>query len=135
MTTARDLVIGYVNALHAAVGAMRAAISPLEQLADMLHLTRSHQISRSGEAGGYSYKVHGAGCRLTSQDCTVIDVDFTAEGAEIFDFWRLRCYAQSLPEPHDPTVEDLRSAVESLKPPLVEVRPGWFTMPNANAST
>lgn len=105
---------------------------PLEQLADVLRLARSRRISRSGEAGGYLYKVHGAGCRFTSQDGTVIDVDFAAEGTEIFDLWRLRCYGQSLPEPFDPTFEELRSAVEGLKPPLVEVRPGWFTVPNAN---
>lgn len=127
MTTARDLVTGYVSALRTAAETVRTADPSLGQLADLLRLARSHRISGSGETGGYLYKVHGAGCRLTHANGTVIDVDFTAEGAEIFDFWRLRHYAQSLPEPHDPTEEDLRSAVESLKPWLVEVRPGWFT--------
>lgn len=106
----------------------------LERLADVLQLARSRQISRSGEAGGYLYKVHGAGCRFTSRDGTVIDVDFTAEGTETFDLWRLRCYGQSLPEPFDPTFEELRSAVEALTPLLAEVRPGWFTVADAHAS-
>ncbi|MGW1554350.1 DUF6896 domain-containing protein [Streptomyces sp. NPDC002346] len=108
--------------------AVQAAIPSLERLADILQLARSRQISRSGEAGGYSYKVHGSGCRFTAQDGTEIDVAFAVDGAEIFDFWRLHWYGQSLPAPLDPTAEDLRSAVESLKPLLSEVRPGWFTM-------
>ncbi|MFJ9871323.1 DUF6896 domain-containing protein [Streptomyces sp. NPDC101165] len=134
MTTAGDLVIGYVSALRGAGEAMRAAIPPLEQLSDVLHLVRSHQISRSGEAGSYLYKAHGAGCLVTSRDGTEIDVDFGPDGAEIFDLWRLRRYGQSLPVPVDLTMEELRAAVESLKPLLVEVRPGWFTVPKANAS-
>ncbi|WP_406491117.1 hypothetical protein OHB06_03555 [Streptomyces sp. NBC_01604] len=131
MTTARDLVIGYVDALDSAGEAMRAAFPSLERLADVLGLVRSHRMSRRGEIGTCSYSVHGAGCRFVNQDGTEIDVDFAADGAEIFDFWRLRRYAQSLPEPFDPTDVDLRSAVESLKPLLAEVRPGWFSVGEA----
>ncbi|SCE38696.1 hypothetical protein GA0115240_156414 [Streptomyces sp. DvalAA-14] len=135
MVTERDLVIGYIDDLHAVGVAVRAAITPLERLADVLGLVRSHRIiSGSGEIGAYSYRVHGAGCLFITDNGTEIDVDFAADGREIFDFWRLRCYGRSLPEPHDPTEEDLRSAVESLKPPLVEVRPGWFSVAEAGAS-
>ncbi|MGW0704191.1 DUF6896 domain-containing protein [Streptomyces sp. NPDC002867] len=134
MTTARDLVIGYVDALNAAREAMRASIPPLEQLADVLGLVRSHRISRSGEAGTYFYRVHGAGCLFISQNGSEIDVDFAGDGAEIFDLWRLHRYGQSLPVPLDPTDQDLRSAVESLKPLLAEKRPGWFSVAEAKAS-
>lgn len=134
MTTARDLVIGYVESLNAAGEAMRAALPPLERPADALRLVRSHRISRSGVIGTYSYSVHGAGCLFISQNGSEIDVDFAADGAEIFDLWRLRRYGQSLPEPIDPTEQDLRSAVESLKPLLAEVRPGWFHVAEARAS-
>ncbi|MFJ7199798.1 MULTISPECIES: DUF6896 domain-containing protein [unclassified Streptomyces] len=134
MTTARDLVMGYVNALDSAGEAMRAAFPPLERLADVLGLVRSHRISRSGEVGTCSYSVHGAGCLFINQDGSEIDVDFTADGAEIFDLWRLRLYGQSLPAPFDLTEHDLRSALESLKPLLVEVRPGWFSVGGAKAS-
>ena len=134
MTAARTLVISFVDALHAAGKAMRAAIPPLEQLADMLALVRSHQVSRSGEIGDYFYKVHGAGCLFISQDGSEIDVDFAADGAEIFDFWRLRRYGHSLPEPLAPTEQEVRYAVESLKPLLAEVRPGWFSMAKTNTS-
>ncbi|MGW0969996.1 DUF6896 domain-containing protein [Streptomyces sp. NPDC002516] len=134
VATARDLVIGYIDALNAVGVAVRAALTPLERLGDMLSLVRSHRIiSRSGEIGAYSYQVHGAGCLFISGNGTEIDVDFAADGREIFDFWRLRCYGRSLPEPHDPTEQDLRSAVESLKPMLVEVRPGWFSVAEASA--
>ncbi|MDT0467298.1 DUF6896 domain-containing protein [Streptomyces gibsoniae] len=134
MTAARTLVISFVDALHTAGKAMQAAIPSLEQLADTLALVRSHQVSRSGEIGAYFYKVHGAGCLFISQDGSEIDVDFAADGTEIFDFWRLRRYGQSLREPFDPTEEEMRSAVESLKPLLAEVRPGWFSMAKTNPS-
>ncbi|MFJ3436536.1 DUF6896 domain-containing protein [Streptomyces cyaneofuscatus] len=134
-TTARDLVIGYAHDLGAARTAMRAAVPGLDRLADLLGLVRSHRISRRGEAGSYAYVVHGAGCRLTGPDGTDIDVDFTADGTEIFDLWRLGCYGRSLPEPLDPTAEELRSAVESLGPLLTEVRPGWFTTTTAGTGS
>ncbi|MEU1405607.1 hypothetical protein ABZ471_25155 [Streptomyces sp. NPDC005728] len=132
--TAHDLVIGYVDALNAVGEAMRVAVPSIEQLADVLGLVRSHRISRNGEIGAYCYSVHGAGCRFTSHNGTQIDVDFAADGTEIFDLWRLRCYGRSLPEPHDPTDQDLRTAVESLTPLLAEVRPGWFSVAEARAS-
>jgi hypothetical protein len=128
---ARDLVLGYVHALNAIDEAMKVAIPSLERLADVLGLARSRrQISRSGHIGTYSYTVHGAGCRFVSDNGTEVDVDFAADGSEVFDLWRLRCYGLSLPEPLDVTDQDLRSAVRSLQPLLTEVRPGWFSVAN-----
>lgn len=124
---ARDLVLGFVGALGAARAAARESMPSLDRLADLLVLARSGEISRRGEVGGYSYAVHGAGCRLASPNGSDIDVDFAADGTEIFDFWRLRRFGRSLPTPVDPSAEDLRSAVEELKDLLTEVRPGWFT--------
>ncbi|MFG2348696.1 DUF6896 domain-containing protein [Streptomyces phaeochromogenes] len=127
---ARDLVLGYVYAPNAIDGAMRAAIPSLERLADLLGLARSRRISLSDHLGTYSYKVHGAGCRFVSDNGTEVDVDFAADGSEVFDLWRLRGYGLSLPEPVDVTDEDIRSAVRSLQPLLNEVRPGWFSVAN-----
>ncbi|MFD5616670.1 DUF6896 domain-containing protein [Kitasatospora sp. NPDC127060] len=107
---------------------MREAFPALERLADVLMLARSGQISRSGEAGRYSYLVHGRGCRMISPDGVDVDVDFFG-GVAAFDFWRLRCYGQNLPTPVDPTTEELRGAIENLKDVLAEVSPGWFTVP------
>jgi hypothetical protein len=123
---ARELVLGYIDALNAVDEAMRAAIPSLERLADVLGLVHSRRISRSGQAGTYSYTVHGAGCRFECGNGTEVDVDFAADGSEVFDLWRLRRYGLSLPEPLDVTDEDLRTAVCSLQPLLTEVRPGWF---------
>jgi hypothetical protein len=78
-------VISYIDALAAVDAAMRASIAPLEELADVIGLVRSHRISRSGEIGIYSYKVHGAGCLFTSENGTEIDVDFAADGTAVFD--------------------------------------------------
>ncbi|MEV8452645.1 hypothetical protein AB0467_09345 [Streptomyces sp. NPDC052095] len=123
---ARDLVLGYVRVLRTVDEAMRAAIPSLEQPADILGLARSRRIGRSGNIGVYSYTVHGAGCRFVCGDGTEVDVDFAADGSEVFDLWRLRRYGLSLPEPLDVTDQALRSAVRSLRPLLDEVRPGWF---------
>src|SRR6478735_6196285 len=125
---ARGLVLGFVRALNAVDEAMRAAIPSLERLADVLGLVRSRRISRSGQVGTYSYTVHGAGCRFVSDNGTEVDVDFAAEGSEIFDLWRLRWYGLSLPEPLDVMDQDLRAAVQSLQPLLTEVQPGWFSV-------
>ncbi|MEU3825004.1 hypothetical protein AB0F36_06725 [Streptomyces sp. NPDC029080] len=123
---ARELVLGYVHALNAVDEAMRAAVPSLERLADVLGLVHSRRISRSGQAGIYSYTVHGAGCLFVCGNGTEVDVDFAADGSEVFDLWRLRRYGLSLPEPLDVTDEDLRTAVGSLQPLLTEVQPGWF---------
>ncbi|MER6959570.1 hypothetical protein [Streptomyces sp. NPDC000618] len=127
---ARDLVLGYVRALNAIDEAMRAAIPSLERLADVVGLARSRRISGSHHIGTYSYKVHGAGCRFVSDNGIDVDVDFAADGSEVFDLWRLRWYGLSLPKPLDVTDQDLRSAVQSLQPLLNEVRPGWFSVAN-----
>ncbi|MEI5519506.1 hypothetical protein WB401_06665 [Streptomyces brasiliscabiei] len=127
---ARDLVLGYVRALNAIDEAMRVAIPSLERLADVVGLAGSCRINRSDHIGTYSYEVHGAGCRFVNDDGTEVDVDFAADGSEVFDLWRLRGYGLSLPEPLDVTDQDLRSAVRSLAPLLSEVRPGWFSVAN-----
>ncbi|MBW5420991.1 hypothetical protein GKQ77_05320 [Streptomyces sp. BG9H] len=124
---ARELVLGYVDALNMVDEAVRAAIPSLEQLADVVGLVHSRRISRSGQVGTYSYKVHGAAC-FVSDNGTEVDVDFAADGSEIFDLWRLRWYGLSLPESLDVTDQDLRSAVRSLQSLLIEVRPGWFSV-------
>ncbi|MFF0117156.1 DUF6896 domain-containing protein [Streptomyces prasinus] len=123
-------MLGYVHALNAIDEAMRVAIPSLERLADVVGLARSRRISRSDHIGTHSYKVHGAGCRFVSDNGTEVDVDFAADGSEVFDLWRLRRYGLSLPEPLDVTDEDIRSAVRSLQPLLNEVRPGWFSVAN-----
>ncbi|MDQ0840861.1 hypothetical protein [Streptomyces sp. V1I6] len=123
----RAMVLDFVAALETAGTELREALPQVERLADLLALARSGQIGRRGRAGGYEYSVHGAGCRLTSSDGVDIDVDFV-DGAEVFDLWRLRCYAQSLPTPADPPPEDLLAAISSLDGLLTEVRPGWFAV-------
>lgn len=127
-TSARETVLGFVRALGAADAALRQALPSVERPADLLALARSGEIGRKGEAGGYAYAVHGAGCRLTSPDGVDVDVDFTADGTEIFDLWRLGRYARSLPSSAVPSADALRSAVVGLPDLLTEVRPGWFTV-------
>ncbi|WP_328862120.1 DUF6896 domain-containing protein [Streptomyces sp. NBC_00306] len=127
---ARDLVLGYVRALSAIDEAVRVAIPSLERMADVVGLARSRRIRRSDHIGAYSYTVHGAGCRFVSDNGTEVEVDFAVDGSEVFDLWRLRCYGLSLPDTVDVTDDELWSAVRSLRPPLHEVRPGWFRVAN-----
>ncbi|MFG2593118.1 DUF6896 domain-containing protein [Streptomyces sp. NPDC048438] len=82
---ARDLVLGYVHALNAIDEAVRVVLPSLERLADVLGLARSHRISRSGHIGAYSYMIHGAGCRFVSDNGTEVDVDFAADGGDVFE--------------------------------------------------
>ncbi|MFF0189621.1 DUF6896 domain-containing protein [Streptomyces sp. NPDC005244] len=126
---ARGLLLGFVAALDEARAAVRASIPAVKELGDLLALVRSGEIDRRGRAGGYAYVVHGAGCRLTSPAGIDVDVDFTADGAEIFDFWRLRAYGRSLPTPVAPSEAGLRAAVEGLTTLLTKVAPGWFIAP------
>ncbi|MFI5749861.1 DUF6896 domain-containing protein [Streptomyces sp. NPDC051644] len=128
VAAARDLVLGYVRALNAIDEVMRVALPSLERLADIVGLARSCRISRSDHIGTYAYQVHGAGCRFVGGNGTEVDVDFAADGSEVFDFWRLRWYGLSLPEPVHVTDEDLQAAVRLLQPLLNEVRPGWFSV-------
>ncbi|MFJ5877624.1 DUF6896 domain-containing protein [Streptomyces sp. NPDC093088] len=125
---AHDLVLGHVRALDAIDEAMRAAIPSLERPADVLDRARSRRIGRNGRIGPYAYTVHGAGCRFVHDDGTEIDVDFSTDGSEVFDLWRLRRYGLSLPKPLEATDEGLRAAVRSLYPLLTEVRPGWWAV-------
>ncbi|MET8639550.1 hypothetical protein [Streptomyces sp. NPDC004680] len=53
-------------------------------MAAVLGLARSQRISRSDPIGTYFYKVQGAGCRFISGNDAGMDVDFTADGREIF---------------------------------------------------
>ncbi|MFJ8596840.1 DUF6896 domain-containing protein [Streptomyces sp. NPDC093598] len=50
------------------------------------------RISRTDHIGAYSHTVHGTGCRFVSDNGTEVDVDFAADGSEVFDLWRLRRY-------------------------------------------
>lgn len=123
---ARELIRGYVTALHAVEEAVKAAIPSLDGLMDVIGLVRSRRIERSGRIGPYLYKVHGTGCRFIGRDGVEVDVDFTTEGQAVFDLWRLRRHGRSLPTPVDLADQDLRSAARSLRPWLTEVPPGWF---------
>ncbi|MFE9258189.1 DUF6896 domain-containing protein [Streptomyces sp. NPDC006879] len=69
---------------------MRVAIPSLERLAEIVGLARSCRISRSDHIGAYAYEVHGAGCCFVSDNGAEVDVDFAADGSEVFYFWRLR---------------------------------------------
>ncbi|MCZ0982961.1 hypothetical protein O1L60_39415 [Streptomyces diastatochromogenes] len=111
------------------VDADRAAL----QGRTMLHQAPIHKLHPSKQklrplAQPRACTVHGAGCRFVSDNGTEVDVDFAADGSELFDLWRLRQYELSLPDPFDLTAQDLRSAVRSSQPLLAEVRPGWFSV-------
>ncbi|MFE5491112.1 DUF6896 domain-containing protein [Streptomyces virginiae] len=64
----------------------------LERRTDVLGLARSRRISRQWVPRYRLLHVHGAGCRFFGGNGTEVDVDFDADGSEVFDLWRLRWY-------------------------------------------
>ncbi|MEJ8632633.1 DUF6896 domain-containing protein [Streptomyces sp. MS2.AVA.5] len=102
--------------------AMKAAIPSLGRLADVVGLARSRRISRSDHIGTYAYTIHGAGCRFVSVNGTDVDVDFAADGSEVFDLWRLRWYGLSLPERRPCTAAPARRSRD--RSPFIPWPPG-----------
>lgn len=122
VTTERELVLDFLAALAGISTALRADDPPVAHPRDLLGRRRP----RTGVAGDHLYELHGYGCRFSGPDGTVVDVDFTVQGAVVFDACRLQYYGSRLPEAYVPEQDALRAAASAL-PQLTEVRPGWFS--------
>lgn len=100
-------------------------------LASILPQVSAGVLSRSGVlTGGVRYKVHGLGCLFIDTDGVEVDVDFTVDGDEIFDWWRVDRNARSRGLAGSSSREEFTSAFSRLKNfgQLEEVRDGWYAL-------
>jgi hypothetical protein len=132
--TGEEIVVAFI-ALLGVCGRAFAAVSlgvsrsgPTEPLtAAVSHGSRV----RSGIIEGLgSFHLHGIGCRFELDGGEDIDFDWDADGAVVFDSWRLRSFASSIGHGGFPD-HDLTTAARDLvrRGVLIEVRDGWFSIP------
>ncbi|MFJ9774572.1 DUF6896 domain-containing protein [Kitasatospora sp. NPDC101157] len=129
VTTARELVLGYVAELTVILAELGRNDPPAGCLTEWLVLARTRRIPRLGVVGGRLYLVHGAGCRFTGPDGVEVEVDTTGPGTVTFDAWRLQCYGAGLPEAFAAEQHELRAAAGALPQLTGGGRPGWFVLP------
>ncbi|MGC4895372.1 DUF6896 domain-containing protein [Micromonospora sp. DT31] len=90
---AMDAVRSYGAALRRIRVRLFAAYPELTDLSDLLAAVRSARVMpREGRSTtGIDYCVHGAGCRMTDEQGTEVDVDLV-DGVEAFDGWRVQAF-------------------------------------------
>jgi hypothetical protein len=129
---AERLVQGYLDDLRR----VRAAVlSGAPEFGDSLKSVwtriRAGELPRTGELpGGFHYRAHGAGCRFTDADDVEVDIDFTEDGVEMFDSWRVEMNARSRGFDDSVRREDLSSALAHSGQVTV-VKDGWYTLVEA----
>ncbi|XXZ51031.1 hypothetical protein AAGT00_23720 [Streptomyces cavourensis] len=120
--------------LRSREGVMRAlavAYPPFDTLENVLAAVRAGELERRGRTdSGYSYAVHGRGCRMTGPDGAEVDMDLLLDGAEAFDAWRLAAFARSVGMSPVPRDDELDGACRELVAEglLVEPETGWFRL-------
>ncbi|MFJ2816678.1 DUF6896 domain-containing protein [Streptomyces sp. NPDC091279] len=113
-----------------AIGTELAGTFPqFDSLEHVWEAVRAGELDRRARsATGFSYAVHGYGCRMTAPDGTEIDVDLLPDGSEVFDSWRLEVFARSVgaspTPPRDALIQACRDLVRQNI--LHEPHPEWF---------
>ncbi|MFI1940673.1 DUF6896 domain-containing protein [Streptomyces purpureus] len=111
-----------------------AGIYPqFEALEHVLESVRAGELERKAQSSaGFSYSVHGRGCRMVGPDGAQIDLDLLLDGAEAFDAWRLRVFARSVGMSPVPLESDLVQECRAMvrEGIMGEPEPGWFRLIN-----
>ncbi|MEU7771653.1 hypothetical protein AB0C44_10060 [Micromonospora taraxaci] len=109
-----DAVRSFVAAFKRIHERLFAAYPDLTGLPDLLTAVRSTRVlPREGRSStGIDYSVHGAGCRMTDEHGTVVDVDLV-DGVEAFDGWRVHVFLEGR-EGESLSVEELHTACSRL---------------------
>ncbi|MGC5018812.1 DUF6896 domain-containing protein [Micromonospora sp. DT47] len=109
-----DAVRSYVVALKRIRHRLFAAYPELTGLSDLLTAVRSTRVlPREGRSStGIAYSVHGAGCRMTDEQGTEVDVDLV-DGVEAFDGWRVHAFLEGR-EGESLSVDELHAACSRL---------------------
>ncbi|WP_200308855.1 DUF6896 domain-containing protein [Streptomyces adelaidensis] len=128
-TPATEVVRAFLES-HRTIEAVLARRYPeFSALPAVLAGVRERELGREGRtADGFTYKVHGRGCRMSDPDWRVVDIDLLPDGSEAFDPWRLEQFARSRGDDVPPRKGELIDACRELKEAgaLREPETGWF---------
>lgn len=100
-----------------------------DSLDHVLKAVRARELERRAHSDvGFSYSIHGRGCRMIGPDGAVIDMDLLLDGSEAFDAWRLEVFARSVGMSPVPSRDDLVQECRGMARAgiLTEPEPGWF---------
>ena len=109
-----DAVRSYTAALKRIRDRLFAAYPDLTGLSDLLAAVRSTRVlPQEGQSSTrIDYSVHGAGCRMTDEQGTEVDVDLI-DGVEAFDGWRVHAFLEGH-EGESLSVDELHAACSRL---------------------
>jgi hypothetical protein len=102
-----------------------------DTLEHVLEAVRAGELERRGQSdAGFSYSVHGRGCRMVGPDGAEIEMDLLLDGSEVFDAWRLEVFARSVGMSPVPPRGDLMQECRDMaqKRVLNEPESGWFRL-------
>lgn len=111
--------------------ALAGSCPQFDTLEHVLEAVRAGELERRGKSdAGFSYSVHGRGCRMVGPDGAEIEMDLLLDGSEAFDGWRLEVFARSIGMSTVPSRGDLMRECRDLmqKGVLGEAEPGWFRL-------
>ncbi|MGV9691730.1 DUF6896 domain-containing protein [Streptomyces sp. NPDC003444] len=129
MSSAEACVASFLRCHEFVRNALAVEHPQFDSLGHVLEAVRAGELSRRGVTSeGFSYAVHGRGCRMTAPDGAEVDIDFLRGSFEAFDAWRLVAFARSVEMDPVPSEEDLVRECRELirKGSFEEVEPGWF---------
>ncbi|MFE7838444.1 DUF6896 domain-containing protein [Streptomyces sp. NPDC057474] len=134
---ATDVVRAFLDSHRTIRAALARRYSEFSALPAVLAGVRARELGREGcTADGFTYKVHGRGCRMSDPDGRVVDIDLMPDGSEAFDLWRLEQFARSRGDDVPPRKEELIKACRELieTGALREPETGWFSSANRQSA-
>jgi hypothetical protein len=97
--TASSAVLDYIAALQTALAALTAQLVAVERVGRpgvLAGKTAGGDYVREGDLSGIgTFSLHGVGCLVEFDDETLVDFDWNADGAVVFDAWRVRRFCRS----------------------------------------
>jgi len=97
--TASSAVLDYLAALTTALVALKRQLVAVERVGRpgvLSGKTASGEYVRGGVLAGVgTFDLHGMGCLVEFDDESLVDFDWNANGAVVFDAWRVRRFCRS----------------------------------------
>uniref|UniRef100_A0AAU2A8F8 DUF6896 domain-containing protein n=1 Tax=Streptomyces sp. NBC_00093 TaxID=2975649 RepID=A0AAU2A8F8_9ACTN len=128
-SNAADCVHSFLRHRTLIMTALVGSYPQFDSLDHVLKAVRARELERRAHSDvGFSYSIHGRGCRMIGPDGAVIDMDLLLDGSEAFDAWRLEVFARSVGMSPVPSRDDLVQECRGMARAgiLTEPEPGWF---------